>query len=185
MLRQKFSKLLSAAVVFSVAASSSANALYISPATNEIYASKDSFVTIRFESSSAANSTDVISEKSGAVALNNKTAAPAQEFVIGAFSADEAITFKFNNLTSGKTYFSGGASRNFDDEVHLELTQNIDGTVTAGFEDLENGGDKDFNDVIFSVIETAIVETPLPAAAWLLMSGAFGLFFASRQRSKA
>ncbi len=51
------------------------------------------------------------------------------------------------------------------------------------WEDLPKGGDADFNDM--GVVVTGVAPVPLPAAAWLMLSGLLGVATVARRRYKA
>ncbi len=160
---------------------SSANALTINTTTNQIEASGNGRVTVRFDSVSAADSSSLFDVSFGNRFLfNNKADAIGSTIDIGTFAAGQSILFRLDNLSARASFFTGLASDNFDNVIHAALIQNTDGSVIVGFEDLVGGGDNDFNDLIFTV-----VETPLPAAGLLLLSGLAGLGFAGRKKTKA
>lgn len=171
---------IAAVTVLSGVAVTPAHAAYINSDANSIV-SQGGEAFIRFDGREAGHTTNVYSGNSGAFLFNNQTTASGSVFSLGTFAAGQTISFTFNNVTSGHTYFSGLASENVDNAVHVSLAGNADGSIALGYEDLYGGGDFDFNDITATVFEN-IIETPLPGTAWLILSGLAGLGFAARQK---
>lgn len=73
------------------------------------------------------------------------------------------------------TYFTGPASRNKDNRFHLVVTDLGGGTwqFRGGWEDKFNGGDEDYNDVIFEI--SGVTVTPEPVSMALMATGLAGL----------
>lgn len=73
------------------------------------------------------------------------------------------------------TYFSGPDSRNRDGAYHLAIFEGSGGVwqVKGGWEDIEGGGDMDFNDLLFEVSGVSV--TPEPGTLILLGTGLLGL----------
>ncbi len=158
-----------------------ASAAYINPATNQIEAEGRGDILVRFDFFSAAYSSDVVSvDYGGGVLFNNQTDPIGTTVNIGSFAAGEEVNFQINVLNTGLSYVTGLGSDNFDGVVHALLDLEPSGAIRVAFEDLLNGGDLDYNDVVFTVYET-----PIPAAGLLLLSGLAGLGFAARGRKKA
>lgn len=175
--------LTSVAAAASVAfvASTPAHSAYIDVAANQVI-SEGGEVFLRFDGETAVHHTNVVLERSGDILFNNQLAAIGEVFSLGVFAAGEVISFRFDNLTSGLSFFSGGAESNVDNIAHVHLSQNDDGSVTLGYEDLFGGGDFDFDDVVATISESSDMSMPVPGAFWLLASGLAGIGFASRRR---
>lgn len=162
-------------------ASLPASAAYINPVTNQIVADGTGDVIVRFVSVSAANSSNVVSLPGGSVVFNNQTAAIGSTFNIGTFAAGSSIKFRLDNLNTGLSFYTGQWWNNFDLMVHALLSMNADGSIRVSFEDLKRSvSDKDYNDIVFDVIET-----PVPGALVLLLTGLLGLGAAGRRRNAA
>lgn len=158
-----------------------ASAAYINPVTNQIVSEGTGNVVVRFVSQSAGNSSNIVSLPGGGTLFNNQTAAAGSTYSAGAFAAGSTISFRLDNLNSGLSYYTGQFWNNFDLMVHALLTQNADGSIRVAFEDLPSWKtDRDYNDVVFDVIET-----PVPGALVLLLTGVLGLGAAGRGRRKA
>jgi hypothetical protein len=85
---------------------------------------------------------------------------------LGYFTAGTELVFEMCNLNTGYCYLTGPASRNVDNTVHDTVVDNytingITGTYVA-FEDLQYGGDKDYNDLIFLVSNVYGLPTNAP-----------------------
>ncbi|PQA87049.1 DUF4114 domain-containing protein [Hyphococcus luteus] len=167
-----------------LAAGGAANAAYINPATNKIESSNGGDITVVFDSSWAGDSSNLVSVNTGATLFNNHADSFGTTVNIGSFLPGEEIDFRLDNLSKSLSFVTGLAADNYDNVLHAILSQNADGSITVGFEDLPNGGDLDYNDLVFTVYETAF-ETPIPAAGVLLLTGLAGFGFAGRKRKAA
>lgn len=88
---------------------------------------------------------------------------------------DELVFGIYSPHHGGSTFLMGGAGRNPDNKVHAKVSaaSAAAGFVeswTVGFEDLFNGGDKDFNDAIIRISQTA-ASRPVPEPVTVLMLG--------------
>jgi len=70
---------------------------------------------------------------------------------LGTFPAGTELVFRLDVLNSGYSYYTGAASRNPDSEIHVRIDSTEAGTHLFGFEDLYGGGDRDYDDCVFSV----------------------------------
>jgi len=68
---------------------------------------------------------------------------------LGVYPAGQELIFSIYVQQTQKTFYSGPASRNSDNELHAAANLPAYGPATVGFEDLEGGGDQDFNDNMF------------------------------------
>jgi hypothetical protein len=70
---------------------------------------------------------------------------------LGKFAVGTELVFKLNVTTTGYSYYTGSASRNPDKIVHALVSKTSPTVWQFGFEDMYNGGDKDYNDCIFKL----------------------------------
>ncbi len=113
--------------------------------------------------------------------FHNHTTAPGTKLVLGDFAAGTPLVFRLDVLSTGDSFFSGPGSSNPDGLVHTGLTQwAADGLVPAdgllvGFEDIYDGGDRDYNDNMFVFTNVGggpvPVDTPEPST-FALLAGA-------------
>ena len=106
---------------------------------------------------------------------------------LGNFDAGTELVFRLFVRNTGLNFFSGDLSRNSDGLPHAlavtTLLQDGSYLTTVGFEDLRGGGDKDYNDFMFSL--TNVVDPPArvpePSVLLLLGCGLAGLYFQRRK----
>ncbi len=70
---------------------------------------------------------------------------------LGPYPAETELVFGVDVQNTGLHWQSGPGSRNSDGVVHVAVTYEGDCSWLIGFEDLEGGGDLDFNDVVLRV----------------------------------
>jgi hypothetical protein len=112
-----------------------------------------------------------------------KSTPPNTEFSIGYRAANEPIVLYITSppLGGSHTYYSDPTSANPDGINHVKITPvgSDEYEVNCGFEDIYNGGDKDYDDILLTVrLEPTITPIPefpamaLPAALIVGMLGA-------------
>ncbi len=98
------------------------------------------------------------------------------------------IFLKLDDRTNGYTYYSGLASNNPDGVVHaVSFYDYYDGKTLVGFEDLLNGGDRDYDDIVFlvsNVSRTPAAVVPEPET-WAMLLAGLGIVGAVARRRKA
>ena len=175
---RKLAKLLGALAAATMVSAGSANALTIDSRSNQIISQGFGDIFVVLEGFDLEHERQVVASSFGQrVVFNNLQNMVGDRVTLGTLAAGEAIEFRLDNLIKGFQFFSGLGSNNRDGRIHAVLTQNADGSVRVGFEDRLGGQDGDFNDFFFTVYET-----PVPAAALLMLSGLAGFGFASRRK---
>lgn len=109
---------------------------------------------------------------------------------LGTFSAGQTLRFRLDvTQEGGHSYFTGPASGNPDNVVHAATAYwETDGAipfsgVILGFEDLFGGGDLDFNDNAFVLVNVApVLDSPEPSTWMLGISGAGLIAFLRKRR---
>ena len=123
----------------------------------------------------------------GIEGLNNQTTAPGTALNFGPVNAGDVLTFRIRVTNTGDLFYSERA-RNADGITHIYSTAYAGGDfgipagTYVGFEDLFDGGDRDYDDLGF-VFTNVRAGVPEPAA-WALMLGGFGLVGASMRRRR-
>ncbi len=107
---------------------------------------------------------------------------------LGNFDAGTELVLRLYVRNTGLNFFTGDPTRNIDGLPHaLAVTTLLQGgsyLTTVGFEDLRGGGDKDYNDFMFSltnVVDPPPGAVPEPSVLLLLGCGLAGLYFQRRK----
>jgi hypothetical protein len=122
--------------------------------------------------------------------LNNSIVAPGASCLLGSVAAGDELRFYLNVLSTGNV-FSTDSSENSDGFNHAWHTPYAGGDfgvppgLAIGFEDIEGGGDKDYNDHIFVFDFPGAPVIPEPAT-WAMLIAGFGVVgMAARRRRLA
>jgi len=120
--------------------------------------------------------------------FSNHTNLPGSAIDLGAFAPGTELVFGIFVRDTGFSYFLGPGSRNPDGIQHGVVDNGLappsfpsflappPGSVAVGFEDIFNGGDRDFDDLAFAFSNVVGVPTPTdvigsPEPATLLLLG--------------
>lgn len=119
--------------------------------------------------------------------FQNRGTAVGTSVVLGSFEAGTELKFFINVSKSGLDYYSGPGSLNPDGIAHAEVINDYaPGLTYVGFEDIYRGGDKDYDDITFSLAGAIGVSelpaVPLPASAALLLGGVGALALKRRRK---
>ncbi len=79
------------------------------------------------------------------------TDTPGKILRLGPYPTDTELIFGIDVLSTGDHYQSGPSTRNSDGVAHVAVTYLGSCTWQIGFEDLNGGGDRDYNDVVMQV----------------------------------
>ncbi|WP_447969232.1 DUF4114 domain-containing protein [Nitrospira sp. M1] len=105
-------------------------------------------------------------------------------FDLGNFTAGTQLQFRLEVHNTGQTFFTGNGANNADGLAHAVINDSFGQSETlVSFEDLLGGGDRDYNDLIFSFsntnteleTNTGFAQNPEPSTVILLGSGMVGL----------
>lgn len=107
----------------------------------------------------------------------------------GSFISGTELIFRLDVSDTGESFFTGDLLRNPDFLAHAEAITTVDKqsgkyVTTVGFEDLLGGGDNDFNDFTFQLVN--VIDPPTgvvsaPAVLALLGIGLAAIGFRRRQ----
>jgi hypothetical protein len=139
---------------------------------SSLFALKDGDIQLTFLSSSAGFSDDLFLAGTSNNIFNNHLATAGQVFTLSNIKAGAEIVFGLFVNDTNSIFFSGNSKRNDDGVNHAKFSTLENNNVEVSFEDLYGGGDKDYNDLIFSVSNVKIGGSstlPVPESNSLLM----------------
>ena len=133
-------------------------------------------VTVTFQGSNAGYTSTLFF---GGQELFSSNVGTGFEVNLNGLEAGQVLTFSILVQNTGNTFHTGSGSGNIDGIAHATVSNLEDGGTLVGFEDLLGGGDKDYNDLMFSFSNTnseaKLVQNPEPATIVLFGSGLLGL----------
>jgi hypothetical protein len=93
------------------------------------------------------------------IALNTDV---GKQVTLGPFAAGRELVFGIALLNDGPTFYMGPGSRNPDGIAHAVVTETGVRTFLVGFEDMFDGGDRDYDDNMFQFTGNLAPITPAP-----------------------
>lgn len=115
--------------------------------------------------------------------FHNHLNSPGDTFDLGYFAAGTELSFRLHVVNTGYDFYTGDGSSNPDLIPHAMVDVQPTKTV-VGFEDLFDGGDRDFDDTLFSFTNTGIHRVPDASATLPLLGAAMAGIAAVRRRLK-
>lgn len=135
--------------------------VFKAPTASSLFVASAGEVVVTFLSKSAAYSDDIFLEGSSTKIFNNQTATAGQQYSLGSFQAGTELVFRLFVNNTGYSFYNGKAENNPDNKLHAAYKKSGHDSMIVGFEDIFKGGDKDYNDVVFSVSNVTI-RPPVP-----------------------
>jgi hypothetical protein len=177
---KKFGKTVLAAIAFAAAAA----APQAQAALGDLLFAAGGNINIRFEGSDALFSSAVSVNGSPEIFPNHSTPI-GTTMDLGAFSAGTPIDVVLHVLTTNNFFHTGPGSLNIDGLPHALVTVGANGRTFVSFEDLVGGGDRDFNDHMFSLNNVRTVAAiPEPSVYAMMAAGLGVLGFLGRRRRR-
>ena len=137
-------------------------------------------IVIRFEGSDAGYDS-LISVNGSSELFPNHTTPEGTEFDLGFFAAGTPLDIVLHVLNTGQFFHTGSGALNSDGLPHANVSTVGDRTFVS-FEDLVGGGDRDYNDHMFSFTNIAVGAIPEPSVFALMAAGLGVLGFVGRRR---
>jgi hypothetical protein len=126
----------------------------------------------------------------GILGLPNNSTAPGTALNFGPVSAGDALVFYIKVVTTGD-YFYTDTALNSDGISHIWTTPysggefGIPNGTYVGFEDINGGGDKDYEDLAFVFTNVGVTVGGVPEpATWAMLIAGFGMVGAAARRRK-
>ena len=115
-------------------------------------------VTVTFGGSEAGyTSTLYLGGTDTAIFSTNSLA--GSTFSLGDFTAGTELSFRLEVQNTGNVFFTGAGANNIDGIAHAIVESVGTDTLQVGFEDLLEGGDRDYNDLVFFFSNTTTEKT--------------------------
>ena len=159
----------------------------LSPSTAKLFTATAGEVILTFLSKTASYSNDLFLQGTPVAILNNQTANPGAQYSLGSFQAGTELAFTMFVNSTGFAYYTGDAGINPDSFLHAAYDVTSNQTLNIGFEDIFNGGDRDYDDLVFSLSNVSVGPTlspvPEPETFGMLALGLTLLGFVARRKT--
>ena len=159
----------------------------LTPSTAKLFTATAGEVILTFLSKTASYSNDLFLQGTPAAILNNQTANPGAQYSLGSFQAGTELAFTMFVNSTGFTYYTGDAGKNPDSFIHAAYDITTNQTLNIGFEDIFNGGDRDYDDLVFSLTNVSVgpllSPVPEPETYGMLALGIMLVGFATHRKS--
>lgn len=157
------------------------------PSADKLYVATAGEVILTFLSKTAAYSNDLFLQGDAEKILNNQTAIAGSQFSLGSFQAGTELAFTMFVNTTGFAYYTGTANLNPDHFMHAAYDVTSGQSLNIGFEDIFNGGDRDYDDLVFSLsnvsVGNSVSPVPEPEIGGMLLAGLMLLGFTRRRKN--
>jgi hypothetical protein len=161
------------------------------PTATELVVAADGEVIIYFAGQSAAFDSvlNLIEPVVIGPFFHNHMTAVGAALSLGTFNAGDVLRFRMDVLSTGQEYFTGPASGNPDNVIHVahgtwaaDTDVPVNG-ILLGWEDVFGGGDFDYNDnsFVFTNVASKVI-VPEPSMLALVGAGLALLVVARRKR---
>jgi hypothetical protein len=141
------------------------------PSSDKLFVATAGEVILTFLSKEAGYSNDLYLHGTEDAILNNQTATPGTQYSLGSFEAGAELVFTMLVRPTGFVYQTGAAIENPDSFIHAAYDITSGQSLNIGFEDLFNGGDKDYDDLVFSLSNVSVAPVPEPETYALMAAG--------------
>lgn len=177
-------KLAAAAIILAASFNAQADITILG---GKLFAADTGHVTATFLGSDAGYTDVVFFDNNGRNLFTGHTSALGTVIDLGVFSAGTELTFRMHVNDTGNNFYTGPASANFDGVYHASALLDAQKSAVLGFEDLQGGGDRDYNDIQMRVTNVSNVSS-VPEVSGLSMSiaglGVIALLMRRRETRK-
>jgi hypothetical protein len=172
-------KLVLLAVLLSFSAgamAASPRAYDLKPSSDSLLAATDGEVILTFLSKTAYYATELYLQGGEDAILNNQKVAPGTQFSLGYFKAGDELSFTYFVKNTALAYYTGDENKNPDHFMHTAFDVTSAQSLNVGFEDIFKGGDRDYDDLVFSlnnvtVGKALVTAVPEPESYALFFAG--------------
>ena len=156
------------------------------PSTGKLFVATAGEVILTFLSKTASYSNDLYLQGTTNAILNNQAAVKGSQYSLGSFQAGSELAFSMLVNKTGRTYFTGEANANPDSFIHAAYDITSNQSLNIGFEDIFKGGDRDYDDLVFSLtnisVGPSVSAVPEPEIVGMFTVGLMLLGFATRRK---